>query len=57
VYWTVADVGAGCVLAARGIVLGVVQFRSRGRSFIRVDSIPRWMRWHYLFAPCSACSR
>ena len=35
---------AACVLAALGIVLGIVQFR-RTRPHIRYSG---WMRWHYL---------
>ena len=49
-YWTVVwTSGAGCVLAALGIVLGVVQFR-KSRPFSLRASIPYrgWMRWHYL---------
>ncbi len=39
----------GCVLAAIGLILGVVQFR-RSRPFRLSSSIPYsgWMRWHYL---------
>ncbi|HZF28256.1 MAG TPA: PepSY domain-containing protein [Gammaproteobacteria bacterium] len=50
-YWTVVwTSAAGCVLAALGIVLGVVQFR-KSRPFNLSASIPYrgWMRWHYLF--------
>jgi uncharacterized iron-regulated membrane protein len=39
----------GCVLAAIGLVLGVVQFR-RSRPFRMSGAIPYsgWMRWHYI---------
>src|SRR5262245_46546846 len=50
-YWTVVwTSGVGCVLAALGIVLGVVQFR-KSRPFSLSASIPYrgWMRWHYIF--------
>jgi hypothetical protein len=50
-YWTVVwTSAAGCVLAALGIVLGVVQFR-KSQPFSLSASIPYrgWMRWHYLF--------
>jgi uncharacterized iron-regulated membrane protein len=36
--------GLACVLAALGIVLGIVQFR-RSRPHIRYSG---WMRWHYI---------
>jgi hypothetical protein len=50
-YWTVVwTSAAGCLLAALGIVLGVVQFR-KSRPFSLRASIPYrgFMRWHYLF--------
>lgn len=50
-YWTVVwTSGIGCVLAALGLVLGVLQFR-KSKPFNLSASIPYrgWMRWHYLF--------
>ncbi|HUL82737.1 MAG TPA: PepSY domain-containing protein [Gammaproteobacteria bacterium] len=39
----------GCVLAALGLVLGVVQFRkSKPFSFARSIRYQGWMRWHYI---------
>src|SRR5262245_26495419 len=49
-YWTVVWAsGIGCVLAAVGIVLGVLQFR-KSKPFNLSASIPYrgWMRWHYI---------
>jgi hypothetical protein len=41
--------GAACVVAALGLVLGLVRFR-RTRPFSLAGSIPYagWMRWHYI---------
>lgn len=50
--WTRAVVwtsGIGCVLAALGLILGVIQFK-RSRPLRLSSSIPYsgWMRWHYV---------
>lgn len=50
-YWTVVATSAlACVLAALGLVLGLVQFR-RSKPFKLSASIRYrgWMRWHYVF--------
>jgi PepSY-associated TM region len=49
-YWTVVGAAAlGCLLAAAGLVLGVLQFR-RTKPFRLAASIRYvgWMRWHYV---------
>src|SRR4051812_6949630 len=52
VLWTrtvVWSAELGCVLAALGLVLGVVQFRkSTPFSFAKSIRYRGWMRWHYL---------
>jgi hypothetical protein len=49
-YWSVvAASSAGCLLAALGLVLGIVQFRkSTPFSWSKSIRYTGWMRWHYV---------